>query len=146
SPAVPPSCPVPRYEPCGLRYAWYEVLAHLAPGGLWVVDRERGYDCMHACVLSTAGRGDSPRCCAETSLTQYLAKAAAVHAKPRLLSRAATQIPDHINPGLLGPQRLVRGCWSATRLSSCCLRRRRVRSGYRARRPRTGGAEEVGRP
>src|SRR5262249_44500641 len=53
----PPSCPVPRYEPWGLRYAGYNVLAHLAPGGLWVVDRERGYDCMHGCVLSTDGGG-----------------------------------------------------------------------------------------
>src|SRR6476646_4633386 len=60
SPVVP-SCPVPRYEPWGLRYGGYNVLAQLARGGLSVVDRDRDYDCVHGCLLLSLAGEDSIR-------------------------------------------------------------------------------------
>src|SRR5436190_19315644 len=45
------SCPVSSYEPWGLRYAGYHVLAQMAFGGLSVADRDLDDDCLHGDLL-----------------------------------------------------------------------------------------------
>src|ERR1700752_4962405 len=76
--AVVRPCPVPGYEPWGLRYAGYDVLAQLARGGLSVVDRDPDYDCVHGCLLlSLGGRtlSGSQRRDRRSSLSRDIARA-----------------------------------------------------------------------
>ena len=55
------SCPIPSYEPWGLRYPGYHLLAQMAFGDLMIGDRDRNDDCVRRGPLRRLIRVDPTR-------------------------------------------------------------------------------------